>query len=84
MLTLKYKILEDRALFGVFQRLMKSEMSINAAYKVKKYADFLDQAQKTHNEAIKKLLDQYGAKDANGNYELEYQGEGESSPFQGP
>lgn len=77
MLKIKNKILTNQRVYKVFQEIMESKLSFDAAYKMKRYADKLDQKQKDHVQYMAELLKLHGATDASGNYILEYQGEGE-------
>jgi ubiquitin C-terminal hydrolase len=56
---------------------MKEKMSMNAAYKMKRYADKLDQKNKEHIAFMSDLLKKHGDLDESGNLQLEYQGEDE-------
>lgn len=78
MLKLKHKILVNQNLYNVFQALMKEKMSMNAAYKMKRYADKLDQKNKAHAQFMSELLKTYGDLDDAGNLQLEFEGEGEN------
>lgn len=77
MLKLKHNILVNQNLYNTFQSLMKEKMSMNAAYKMKRYADKLDQKQKEHVKFMSDLLKEHGEIDEMGNLVLEYTGEGE-------
>jgi hypothetical protein len=57
--------------------MMNEKMPFDAAYKMKRYADKLDQKQKDHVKFMSKLLELYGEHDAEGKPVFEYQGEGE-------
>jgi hypothetical protein len=52
-------------------------MSMDAAYKMKKYADKLDQKQKDHVTFMNGLLKECGELDESGNPVFEFDGEGE-------
>lgn len=77
MLNLKHNILINQNLYTVFTTLMKEKMSMNAAYKMKRYADKLDQKNKEHIAFMSDLLKKHGDLDESGNLQLEYQGEDE-------
>lgn len=77
MLNLKHNILVNQNLYTVFQALMKEKMPINAAYKMKRYADKLDQKNKEHVQFMGDLLKNHGELDEAGNLQLEFEGEGD-------
>ena len=77
MLNLKHNILVNQNLYTVFQALMKEKMPINAAYKMKRYADKLDQKNKEHVQFMSDLLKNHGELDEAGNLQLEFEGEGD-------
>lgn len=77
MLKLKHNILVNQNLYTVFQTLMQEKMSMNAAYKMKRFADKLDQKNKDHIQFVNGLLKKYAEFDENGGLVFEYAGEGE-------
>lgn len=77
MLKLKHKILVNQNLYNVFQALMKEKMSMDAALKIKRYANKLDQKNKAHAQFMSELLKTYGDLDDAGNLQLEFEGEGD-------
>ena len=76
-MKLKHSILINDRLYAVFQAMMNEKMPFDAAYKMKRYADKLDQKQKDHVKFMNELLKVYGEHDAEGKPIFEYQGEGE-------
>jgi len=77
MLKIKKTLLQNNRLYPVFQELMASPMDMKAAYKMKRYADKLDQAQKAYLTFMNDMLKEHGEHDAEGSLVIEYQGEGE-------
>lgn len=76
-MKVKHSILVNDRLYSVFQAMMNERMSYDAAYKMKRYADKLDQKQKEHVQFMSDLLKKYGEMDGSGNPIFEYKGEGE-------
>lgn len=78
MVKLKNSILVNQRLYGVFQALMNERMPYDASYKMKRFADKLDQKQKEHVQFMTELLKEYGEMDESGNPIFEFEGEGEA------
>lgn len=77
MVKLKNSILVNQRLYAVFQYMMNQPMAMDAAYKMKRYADKLDQKQKDHIEFMNSLVKECGELDETGNPIFEFEGEGE-------
>jgi hypothetical protein len=67
MVKLKNSILVNERLYSVFQAMMNERMPYDASYKMKRFADKLDQKQKEHGEM-----------DETGNPIFEFEGEGDA------
>ena len=78
MVKLKNSILVNDRLYGVFQAMMNERMPYDASYKMKKFADKLDQKQKEHVKFMTDLLKEYGEMDESGAPVFEFDGEGEN------
>lgn len=76
-MKVKHSILVNNRLYSVFQAMMNERMSYDAAYKMKRYADKLDQKQKEHVAFMTELLKEHGEMDEAGNPIFEFEGEGE-------
>jgi len=57
---------------------MGERMTYDASYKMKRFADKLDQKQKEHVAFMTNLLKEYGELDESGNPVFEFEGEGEN------
>ncbi len=77
-MKLKHSILLDNRLYPVFERLLKEPVTHELRYKLRRIGAKMDQQQKLHVEFMNGLLAKYGEKGEDGNYILEYQGEGEA------
>lgn len=77
-MKLKHSILLDNRLYPVFERLLKEPVSHDLRYKLRRIGAKMDQQQKLHVEFMNGLLKRYGELGEDGNFILEYQGEGES------
>lgn len=78
MVKLKNSILVNERLYSVFQALMNEKMPYDASYKMKRFADKLDQKQKEHVLFMNELLKEHGELDESGNPVFEFEGEGEN------
>jgi len=78
MAKLKNSILVNERLYSVFQALMNEKMPYDASYKMKRFADKLDQKQKEHVLFMNELLKEHGELDESGNPVFEFEGEGEN------
>lgn len=78
MVKLKNSILVNERLYGVFQALMNERMPYDASYKMKKFADKLDQKQRAHVAFMNNLLKECGELDESGKPVFEFEGEGEN------
>ncbi|NDC24868.1 MAG: hypothetical protein EBZ49_12195 [Proteobacteria bacterium] len=78
MVKLKNSILVNERLYSVFQALMNERMPYDASYKMKRFADKLDQKQKEHVLFMNELLKEHGELDESGNPVFEFEGEGEN------
>lgn len=76
-MKLKYRILQNQRLYSVFQALMQEKMPLKAAYKMKRFADKLDQETKSYQTFMQDALKKYAELDEKGNPVIEFQGEGE-------
>ncbi len=76
-MKLKHSILLDNRLYPVFERLLKEPVTHELRYKLRRIGAKMDQQQKLHVEFMNSLLAKYGEKGEDGNYILEYTGEGE-------
>jgi hypothetical protein len=77
-MKLKHSILLDNRLYPVFERLLKEPVTHDLRYKLRRIGAKMDQQQKLHVEFMNSLLAKYGEKGEDGNYILEYQGDGEA------
>lgn len=77
MVKLKNSILVNERLYAVFQGLMNEKMPYDASYKMKRFADRLDQKQKDHVMFMTDLLKEHGEMDEAGNPIFEFEGEGD-------
>ena len=78
MVKLKNSILVNERLYSVFQAMMNERMPYDASYKMKRFADKLDQKQKDHIKFMSDLLKEHGEMDEAGNPIFEFEGEGEA------
>lgn len=78
MVKLKNSILVNERLYSVFQAMMNERMPYDASYKMKRFADKLDQKQKEHVLFMNELLKEHGELDESGNPVFEFEGEGEN------
>lgn len=76
MIKLKNSVLNNQRIFTVFQALMNEKMPVKAAYKMKRYADKLDQRTRDLREFMQMALQKYGDLDENGNPKIENNEEG--------
>ena len=58
-MKLKYRILQNQRLYSVFQALMMEKMPLKAAYKMKRFADKLDQETKSYQTFMQDALKKY-------------------------
>ena len=77
MLKVKHNILVNQNLYAVFQEMMKAKLPFNAAYKMKRFADKLDQKTKEHIKFVNELLKKHAETTETGEFVLEFDGEGE-------
>jgi len=77
MLKVKHNILVNQNLYAVFQEMMKAKLPFNAAYKMKRFADKLDQKTKEHIKFVNELLTKHAETTETGEFVLEFDGEGE-------
>lgn len=76
-MKIKHSVLLDNRLYPVFERLLKEPVTHELRYKLRRIGAKMDQQQKLHVEFMNSLLKKYGEVGQDGNFILEYKGEGE-------